>query len=92
MTTVSLDIIGTIYTSPVFNEAGDMTSAPQPIPGWHVNASDEVEGWETLRVYPATPVRVFAGHSSVCYVFTDEVAFKEAALQKGLISPEEVLV
>lgn len=47
-------------------------------PGWHVNASAPVAGWDACRVTPATPSRVFAGSQTIFYVFADAAAFTTA--------------
>jgi hypothetical protein len=45
-----MDIIGIIYTQ------GD---DPQPLPGYHVNVPQAVEGWEVHQVHPVNPQRIF---------------------------------
>lgn len=86
-----MDIIGTIYTPAVLDAEGNVVTEPQAIPGWHINAPAEVEGWEAYQVFPETPMRVYAGHETVCYSFPDEAAFTAAAIEAGLLpAPEPV--
>ena len=86
-----MDIIGTIYTPAVLDAEGNVVTEPQAIPGWHINTPDVIEGWEAYRVFPETPMRVYAGHETVCYSFTDEAAFTAAAIEAGLLpAPEPV--
>jgi len=59
------DVIGTIYTNP-----------DTSLPGWHVNSPYPVESWEQYQVEPKTPMRVFAGHPTYCYVFESEEAYE----------------
>ena len=62
----AIDVVGTIYNDDaVFDEEGEMTSAPTAKDGWHVNV--RVRGYDTfpevLNTYivePQTPSRVFA--------------------------------
>lgn len=84
-----MDIIGIIYTSAVLDAGGNVTTEPQAIPGWHINVPEAIEGWEQYRVFPETPMRVYAGHETVCYAFPDEVAFTAAAIEVGLLPASE---
>ena len=61
------DIIGTLY---------DGADPPAALPGWHVNSPEPVTSWAAYEVQPATPHRVFAGHSTFFYVFPDQAAFE----------------
>lgn len=62
----AIDVVGTIYNDDaVFDEEGEMTSAPTAKDGWHVNV--RVRGYDNLPevlntyiVEPQTPSRVFA--------------------------------
>jgi hypothetical protein len=66
----AIDVVGTIYNDDaVFDEEGEMTSAPTAKDGWHVNV--RLRGYDTgydtfpevLNTYivePQTPSRVFA--------------------------------
>ena len=50
-----------------------------------------IAGWEQYQVFPETPMRVYAGHETVCYAFPDEAAFTAAAIEAGLLpAPEPV--
>lgn len=55
---------------------------------WHVNSPQPIDGWDAYKVEPATPMRVFAGHTTYFYMFDDEAAFTAAAIEAGLIQPE----
>ena len=83
-----LDIIGTIYTPGTYDAEGNVITKPTPTPGWHVNSPQPIEGWDAYKVEPATPLRVFAGHTTHFYSFADEAAFTAAAIEAGLIQPE----
>ena len=80
-----LDIIGTIYTPGTYNAKGNVITEPTPIPGWHVNSPQAIEGWADYRVTPATPLRVYAGHETFFYSFADEAEFTAKAIEAGLI-------
>ena len=66
----AIDVVGTIYNDDaVFDEEGEMTSAPTAKDGWHVNVrvkntvispSILPEVLNTYIVEPQTPSRVFA--------------------------------
>lgn len=88
---IAFDIIGTIYTDAVTSSDGDVLSGGEPLPGFHVNAIPPAHGWEQYRVEPTTKRRVFAGMETetVCYVFPDESAFRDACQAAGVPSVEE---
>lgn len=86
-----MDIIGTIYTPAVLDAEGNVTTEPQAIPGWHINMPEAVAGWEQHQVFPETPMRVYAGHETVCYSFQDEAAFTAAAIEAGLLPAPELV-
>jgi hypothetical protein len=44
-----------------------------------------IEGWEQYRITPETPMRVFAGHETYCYMFPSRDDFTLAAIEAGLI-------
>lgn len=66
---IQLDIIGTLYA--------DAPEGYQPdaLPGYNVNATHPVSGWEAQRVTPATPRRIFGGIPTVFYTFDDKESF-----------------
>ena len=80
---IDLDIIGTLY-EPVppgtvqFDASGLELFEPTALPGWHVNATAPVPGWEAQRVVPSTPRRLFAGGQTEHYTFAAEAEFKGA--------------
>jgi hypothetical protein len=54
----AIDLIGTIVQG---GEYGPEISAPEVLPGWHVNyIGDLPPGWEEFLVTPELPYRVFA--------------------------------
>jgi hypothetical protein len=73
-----IDVIGTMYTPAITDVNGEVLIPAEPIKGFHVNASEVVEGWESLRVEPKTPSRVFFGGTTVCYAFESQEAFELA--------------
>lgn len=83
-----IDVIGTIYTQPVVSADSTITVPPQPIEGWHVNTHAPIVGWEAYSVTPATPRRVFAGHDTYFYSFSNEAEFKHAAHAAGVLTDE----
>lgn len=65
-----IDVIGTMY---------DVTDPENPIAqsGWHVNTPQAVDGWDSYRVKPSTPSRVFLGVDEVyCYKFDSKEQFE----------------
>ena len=85
-----LDIIGAIYTPGEYDSEGNVITEPTPIPGWHVNSPQAIEGWDDYRVTPATPLRVFAGHETFFYSFVDEAEFTAKAVEVGLLPAPEL--
>lgn len=85
-----MDIIGTICTPAFLDAEGGITTEPSALPGWHINTPTEIAGWEPYRVFPETPMRVYAGHETVCYAFQDEASFKTAAIKAELMQADTV--
>lgn len=58
---VTLDVIGTLFkaTGAMVEEAGDSYPEILPIPGYHVNTTDELPTLSAYEVFPVTPYRVF---------------------------------
>ena len=58
----AIDVIGTIYNDDgVYDEKGEVVTAPTAIMGFHVNYQGALpEGWETFEITPEQPKRVFA--------------------------------
>lgn len=83
-----MDIIGIMY-EPSLVEG----QPPAALPGYHVNTPEPVEGWEAKQVTPETPMRVYGGHPTCFYSFTDEAEFTQMAIDAGLLpKPEEETV
>lgn len=78
MTIIQIDEIGVLHAQPVLDAGGDIISAAQPLPGWHVNATHPVAGWDAYRVTPASPRRVFGGAPTVHYTFDSQADFAAA--------------
>ena len=70
-----IDVIGTTFTAGVFD--GDvLITEPEPLPGWHVIATEKLTGCEDY-LSPNNPPRVFAGATTHYYVFESEEQAKE---------------
>ena len=80
-----MDIIGIMYSPATVDVEGNEVTPAVPLPGWHVNTPAPVEGWEAHEVFPATPMRVYAGHETHFYAFDSEAQYIEAAMDAGLI-------
>lgn len=60
----ALDPVGTLYTPPVLDGDGNVTTPAQPLPGWHANLIGAVPAAATQYVIgPNTPHRLYAGSS-----------------------------
>lgn len=87
-----MDIIGTLYvpTGEFFtDEEGNTFPVSAPVAGYHVNTPEPIEAWAAHQVTPNSPSRVYAGHETFFYVFTDETEFKAKAIEAGLMQVEE---
>ena len=68
---MAIDFIGTMYDMSDFD-------APAALPGYHVNASDDIPEWSAFKVAPVTPARIFMGVDVVhCYKFDSKAQFEE---------------
>ena len=67
---IQFEVIGTGYSDPVLTTNQRIVTPAQALPGWRVNATARVPGWEQWLTYDA-PLRVFAGANTICYVFPD---------------------
>lgn len=85
---IQIDEIGVIYAA----ATADAPEGTQPaaLPGWHVNATHRVPGWDAQRVAPATPRRVFGGVSTVFYAWPDKASFDAALQTADLTQPPPV--
>jgi hypothetical protein len=63
-----MDIIGKIYKI-----VGDEFATE--LPGFHVNTPEPVAAWADKQVFPKTPSRVYGGHETFYYVFSNEAEF-----------------
>lgn len=52
-----VDVIGVMYRNEGTDEEPNMVAKP----GYHVNTTSPIEGWEANQVFPATPSRVYWG-------------------------------
>lgn len=73
---INIDVIGALYTSGTFDADGNTLTAPAALPGYHVNTTAPVVGWEAFKVTPATPQRVFGGHETHCYTFANQEEYE----------------
>lgn len=85
---IQIDEIGTLYETLAPNAPEG--ARPAALPGWHVNATHAVPGWEAQRVAPATPRRVFGGIPTVFYTFASQAAFDAALAVADLTEPAPV--
>lgn len=83
---IQIDVIGTLFAA-VPTDAPE-GFAPAALPGYHVNATHRVPGWDAQRVTPATPRRVFGGIPTVFYTFADKDSFDAALATADLTYPE----
>ena len=81
---VPLDVIGKLFTQPT-----DTIPAAE-LPGYHVNAPWPIAGWDSYRVTPSTPRRVFGGQPTVFYTFGAEADFLLALETADLTPPTPV--
>ena len=86
--TISLDIIGTIYTPGTFDSEGEVLKAAVALLGYHVNTTEPVSEWAAFECAPITPRRVFGGHTTVFYSFVDEAEFLAQRTHAGLDAKE----
>ena len=69
---IQIDEIGILYESPALDAKGQPIAPPQPLAGWHVNATHPVAGWGAHRIAPTSPRRVFGGAPTVHYTFPSQ--------------------
>ncbi len=89
-----IDILGTLYTLGTYNSEGKAVTPPVPLMGYHVNTPELIPQWESFRVLPSTPRRVFGGNSTYFYTFASEAVFLEQRKLANLdpvLNPEPVL-
>lgn len=61
--TVSLDVVGVMWTGGEYDSRGNVTKPPTLVPGYHVNAAWSVEvpgAFKASLIVPASPRRTFA--------------------------------
>jgi hypothetical protein len=85
---IQLDELGTLYGPATANAQGEVTAQPAALPGWHVNATAAVLGWDAYKVTPSTPRRVFGGATTVHYTFTNQAAFQTAKAAVDFNAPD----
>jgi hypothetical protein len=58
----AIDVIGTIYNDDgVYDEEGEVVTAPTAIMGFHVNYQGALpDGWDAFEVKPGSPQRIWA--------------------------------
>jgi len=82
---ITLDTLGTLYTPGTYDSEGAVLVAPVALPGYHVNATHPVAGWEAYNVVPEAPRRLFGGAPTYFYTFADEAEF-DALLEDADLS------
>lgn len=84
-----IDILGTLYTPGKYDSDMQVITAPVALPGYHVNTPTAVAEWSAFEVTPNAPRRVFGGHVTYFYSFTNEAEFLAQRTAAGL-DPVEV--
>lgn len=74
---IQFDVIGIGFSEPVLAEDECLVTPAQPLPGWRVNATARVPGWDQWLSSDA-PLREFSGAQTVCYVFSDPETYANA--------------
>lgn len=90
-----MDIIGTMYAptgATTQDEEGNVIPILAAIDGYHVNTPESVESFTVKQITPNSPSRIYAGHPTFFYVFSDETEFKAMATEAGLINMSETQV
>lgn len=75
---ITLDELGTLYTAPVVDSNGNITTQPTAIEGYHVNSTQAVAEWASYEITPLTPCVVFAGVTTYFYKFASQSAYQTA--------------
>lgn len=83
---IQIDEIGTLFAAVPTDAPEGFT--PAELPGYHVNTTQRVPGWDAQRVTPATPRRVFGGIPTVFYTWPDKASFDAALATADLTYPE----
>ena len=83
---IQIDVIGILFAAVPPDTPEGFT--PPALPGYHVNATHRVPGWDAQRVTPATPRRVFGGIPTVFYTWPDKASFDAALATADLTYPE----
>lgn len=93
---ISTDVIGTIYTPGTYDSEGNTLTEPVAQPGYHVNTTAPVGGWEAFKVTGGNGRRVFGGIVTHCYTFTDlaeyEAYLDTADLSAPALPPTDIPV
>ena len=82
---MNYQILGTLTNNDgVYDEEGEVITAPTILEGFHVNTTEAIEGADEYRVSPTVPRVVYAGVETFFYAFPDEATFRT-------FIPEEVI-
>ena len=84
---ISTDVIGTIYTPGTYDSEGNTLTEPVAQPGYHVNTTAPVGGWEAFKVTGGNGRRVFGGIVTHCYAFDDAAEFEAYLDTADLTAP-----
>lgn len=84
---ISTDVIGTIYTPGTYDAEGNTLTEPVAQPGYHVNTTAPVGGWESFKVTGGNGRRVFGGIVTHCYTFEDVAEYEAYLNTADLTAP-----
>ena len=66
---MAIDVIGTMYDKDF--------DAPNALPGYHVNSTEDVPEWSAFKITPNTPTRMWLGSDVVyCYKFDSKEQYE----------------
>lgn len=72
-----LFVLGTIYPEPETDEFGDAIPGQDPLPGYHVNTTEEILPFKAFRINPKAPTCLVGGANTCFYKFASEAQFLE---------------
>ena len=84
---ISTDVIGTIYIPGTYDAEGNTLTEPVAQPGYHVNTTAPVGGWEAFKVTGGNGRRVFGGIVTHCYAFEDAAEYEAYLDTADLTAP-----
>lgn len=84
---IDIDTIGAIYTQGTHDAQGNTITAPVQIPGYYVNTTAPVGGWEAFKLTDNPANRVFGGTLTHSYKFTDIAEYEAYLATADLTAP-----